>query len=124
MLMPGVNRFVEEKRTVSVIVQVGELVTPLGDDTESILEEGDDDEESANRRDITNSKYQQLETQPTSRIATHGLTGCDRVSSQSSILLVCSRMASSGLGSLVASCPEPPKDVGCEPRWYPAVPLI
>jgi hypothetical protein len=38
---------------VSVIVQVGELVIPLGDDAQGILEEGDDDEESANRRDIT-----------------------------------------------------------------------
>jgi hypothetical protein len=38
---------------VSVIVQVGELVAPLGDDAQGILEEGDDDEESANRRDIT-----------------------------------------------------------------------
>jgi hypothetical protein len=38
---------------VSVVVQVGELVTPLGDDAQGILEEGDDDEESANRRDIT-----------------------------------------------------------------------
>jgi hypothetical protein len=109
---------------MSVVVQVGELVTPLGDDTQGILEEGDDDEESANRRDITSSKYQQLEVPAETSYKTHGLTGCDRVSSQSSILLVCSRMASSGLGSLVASCPEPPKDVGCEPRWYPAVPLI
>jgi len=38
---------------VSVVVQVGELVTPLGDDAQGILEEGDDDEETANRRDVT-----------------------------------------------------------------------
>lgn len=43
----------QKRRTVSVVVQVGELVTPLGDDAQGILEEGDDDEESANRRDIT-----------------------------------------------------------------------
>jgi hypothetical protein len=49
----GICSWKRGKRTVSVIVQVGELVTPLGDDTEGILEEGDDDEESANRRDIT-----------------------------------------------------------------------
>jgi hypothetical protein len=41
---------------------------------------------------------------------TYGFTGSDMVSSQSSILLVCSRMASKGLGSLVASArPGPPK---------------
>ena len=38
---------------MSVVVKVGELVVPLGDDAQGILEEGDDDEESANRRDIT-----------------------------------------------------------------------
>jgi hypothetical protein len=38
---------------VSVVVQVGELVAPLCDDAQGILEEGDDDEESANRREIT-----------------------------------------------------------------------
>jgi len=38
---------------VSVVVQVGELVAPLGDDAQGILEEGDDDEETANRRDVT-----------------------------------------------------------------------
>jgi hypothetical protein len=49
----GYRELVVLQRTVSVIVQVGELVTPLGDDAQGILEEGDDDEESANRRDIT-----------------------------------------------------------------------
>lgn len=52
--------FVFLKHTVSVIVQVGELVAPLGDDAQGIFEEGDDDEESANRRDITATKHQQL----------------------------------------------------------------
>lgn len=56
---------------------------------------------------------------------THGLTGSASVSNQSSILLVCSRMASKGLGSLVASAlPGPPKLLWLLPRWYPAVPLI
>ena len=38
----------------------------------------------------------------------YGLTGSDRVSSQSSILLVCSRIVSRGLGSLVAALLEGP----------------
>lgn len=38
---------------MSVVVKVGELVVPLGDDAKGILEEGHDDEEAANRRDIT-----------------------------------------------------------------------
>lgn len=41
------------KHTVSVVVQVGELVAPLSDDAQGILEEGDDDEEAANCRDVT-----------------------------------------------------------------------
>jgi len=50
----GLRRVAEGgKRTVSVVVQVGELVAPLGDDAQGILEEGDDDEETANRRDVT-----------------------------------------------------------------------
>lgn len=48
--------------------------------------------------------------------------GSERVSSQSSILLVCSRMASSGLGSLVASERWGPPNGDWFPRWYPAVP--
>lgn len=112
-----------KRRTVSVVVQVGELVAPLGDDAQGILEESDDDEETANGRDVAAALSVAEESTKGSR-TTHGLTGCDKVSSQSSILLVCSRMASSGLGSLVASGrPGFPKE-GCEPRWYPAVPLI
>lgn len=108
---------------MSVVVKVGELVVPLGDDAQGILEEGHDDEEAANRRDITMPVLADIALKE-NMSKTHGLTGCDKVSSQSSILLVCSRMASSGLGSLMASaCPGPPKE-GCEPKWYPAVPLI
>lgn len=44
-----------------VVVQVGELVTPLGDDAQGILEEGDDDEETANGRDVTRWPSQQLQ---------------------------------------------------------------
>lgn len=35
--------------TASIISQVQELVVPLGDNAQSILEEGHDDEESSNR---------------------------------------------------------------------------
>ena len=109
---------------MSVVVQVGELVTPLSDDAQGILEEGDDDEETANRRDVTRSQISNCKKATSEKARTHGLTGCDKVSSQSSILLVCSRMASSGLGSLVASVRPGPPNEGCEPKWYPAVPLI
>lgn len=34
--------------TVAVVVEIEQLVAPLGDDTESILEESDDDQESSN----------------------------------------------------------------------------
>lgn len=40
------------KRTVSVVVEVGELVAPLRDDAQGILEEGDDDEKAANCRNV------------------------------------------------------------------------
>lgn len=42
----------QKRRTVSVVVQVGELVAPLGDDAQGILEESHDDEETANGRDV------------------------------------------------------------------------
>lgn len=53
----------------------------------------------------------------------YGLMGSLNVSSMSSILEVCSRMASSGLGSAGPSLCAPPKGFWL-PRWYPAVPLI
>lgn len=40
------------RRNVTVVLQVEQLVGPLGDDTESIFEEGDDDQETANGREI------------------------------------------------------------------------
>lgn len=46
------------------------------------------------------------------------------VSNQSSILLVCSRIASRGLGSLVASTLPGPPNGFWFPRLYPAVPRI
>lgn len=41
---------------MTVVLQVEQLVGPLGDDTESIFEEGDDDQETANGREIAVNK--------------------------------------------------------------------
>jgi hypothetical protein len=46
----------EAHLTVTVVLQVEQLVGPLGDDTESIFEEGDDDQETANGREIAVNK--------------------------------------------------------------------
>ncbi len=43
--------------TVPVVAQVKELVAPLRHDAESILEEGNDDEESANGRQVTVERW-------------------------------------------------------------------
>ena len=114
------------KRTVSVIVEIDELVAPLSDDSERVFQEGDNDEKAANRWKISTaisiSKYKSKKKfgrRFNMRKAivcnrecdgeAYGFTGSDNVSSQSSILLVCSRIASRGLGSLVASArPGPP----------------
>jgi hypothetical protein len=42
----------EAHLTVAVVLQVKKLIGPLGDDTKSIFEEGDDDQETANGREI------------------------------------------------------------------------
>lgn len=39
--------------TVAVVVKVQQLVAPLGDDSERILEEGNDDQKSSNSRQIS-----------------------------------------------------------------------
>ena len=38
--------------TVAVVVQIDELILPLGDDSEGVFEEGDDDEEAAEVREV------------------------------------------------------------------------
>ena len=38
------------ERTMSVVVEIEKLVAPLGDDTESIFEEGHNDEKAPNGR--------------------------------------------------------------------------
>lgn len=39
--------------TVAVIVKIQQLVAPLGDDSERILEEGDDNQKSSNCRHVS-----------------------------------------------------------------------
>lgn len=126
------------------IFEVEQLIMPLCNDSEGIFEEGNDDEEAADcwqvseKRAVSsaahkakvrcfNERYRRFKSmrgRQQDTLETHGFTGSDSVSSQSSILLVCSRIASRGLGSLVASdLPDPPKEFE-GPRLYPAVPRI
>lgn len=84
------------KLTVSEILEIGELIAPLSDDSESIFEKCDHDEESPYSGKIANSsnasqpgfsgKWLQLKGQ------THGFNGSPTLVNQSSILLVCSRI--------------------------------
>lgn len=140
----------ESKLTFAVLPQVEKLVAPLCDDSQTVLNESDDDQETANGWEIPvdGRRHSVSGVSPTLsfrllfvsllsrsgrtteriekhfRDTTYGLTGSANVSNQSSILLVCSRMASKGLGSLVASArPGPPKGFWW-PRLYPAVPRI
>jgi hypothetical protein len=125
---------------MSVIVQVSELVAPLGDDSQRVFEESDYDEEATDcgkvsavvtsaviltRLILALPLYAAKASSKPGNGATHGFTGSLSVSSQSSILLVCSRIASSGLGSLVfpSFLPAFPNGLWL-PRWYPAVPRI
>lgn len=39
--------------TVSVVLEVGELVAPLGNDAQRILQKGDDNQEASNRREVS-----------------------------------------------------------------------
>lgn len=111
------------RRTVSIVPKEHELIAPLCDDPERIFQESDDNKEPTDGRDISSTHAtRQVRSwffllsppsvgtdyrRPPTRLGTsrtYGLIGSDTVSSQSSILLVCSRIVSNGLGSLVASC--------------------
>jgi len=98
---------------VSVVTQVDKLVAPLRDDSESIFEESDDNEESADSWEVSAvhmsvpARETILLPYPHARcfvldLLTYGLIGSETVSRKSSILPVVSRTFSSGLGSLVA----------------------
>lgn len=112
----------ENKLTVPEITQVQQLIAPLRKNPQTILNKSDNDQETANGRQITRIRgrdtvsghWTGLEAFATNK-QTYGLIGSANVSSQSSILLVCSRMASRGLGSLVASAlaGPPPKGFWC-----------
>ena len=107
--------------TLPVVVQVCELIPPLGDYTQCIFEKGADDQESTDcwqvsrrRGAVSALRHVAPRTRcwvcrwPCRTWGTHGFTGSAMVSSISSILLVCSRMASKGLGSALASLRDGP----------------
>lgn len=124
-------------RTVSVVLEVDKLIPPLRDDSQGVFEKGDNDEEPPNGWEISAIEYfvksisflfaasfclhlLHIVLASISSFleqGTYGFSGSEMVSNQSSILLVCSRIWSSGLGSLVASArPGPPKRLSCAPR--------
>jgi hypothetical protein len=97
---------------VAVIVQIQQLVVPLRYYSDRILDEGYDDQEAADggqvaRRGVSGSGEATKENRET----THGLIGSLKVSRRSSTLLVCWRIASSGLCPVVSS-DGPPKGLG------------
>lgn len=79
--------------TVAVVMEVQQLVAPLGDDTERILEERDNDQESANGWEVARSMRGKVSRCPLGSFTivasfTYGLTGSLNESSRSSTLLV------------------------------------
>lgn len=104
-----------------VVMKISELIAPLCNDPQCVFEESDDDQEAPDGWEISMDRERSAmncgllfvcEGDCEDVEETHGFTGSESVSSQSSILLVCSRIASSGLGSLVSSCllGPPPKE--------------
>lgn len=79
--------------TVSKVPEVGELIAPLGDDSEGIFEESDDNKESADGWHVSVHQLVRCEEMGSSLGPnTYGLSGSPMLVSQSSILLVCSRI--------------------------------
>lgn len=100
-------------RTVAVVVQVQQLVVPLCYYSDRVLNEGHNDQEAADggqvaRRGVSGSGEA---TRENSWETTHGLIGSLKVSRRSSTLLVCWRIASSGLCPVLSS-DGPPKGLG------------
>jgi hypothetical protein len=90
-----------DRLTVSVVLEVRELVAPLRDNSKGIFDEGYDDQETANGWEVSGealgqhrlSHHDAAELLLRARRGwTHGLTGSESVSRKSSILLVCSRI--------------------------------
>lgn len=89
---------------MTVITQVEKLVVPLGQYTQAVLEEGDDDQESADHRHVSGQAVSSALLRPSGPRphvldVTYGFTGSARVSSISSSLLVCCLIASKALPS-------------------------
>jgi hypothetical protein len=127
----------EWQRTVSVVAEIEQLVAPLRHDPQSVLEEGDDDEEPADRGKVPATREEgkrQLQEDPIGtghgpagqdlaiETAAYGLMGSDKVSSMSSILEVCCRIMSSGFESALSSDDWPPNGAW-PPSPYPDGPL-
>ena len=121
---------------MSVVVQVEQLITPLRDNSKSIFQEGNHNEETSNCWEVSIDSISQHKIAvvrivkgwvngmrkppksklpargPISRLSwgeTYGFTGSLKVSKRSSILLVCARMVSRELGLFVSSPLEFPK---------------
>ena len=107
---------------MAVVMEIKELVVPLRKYSEGILEVGHDDQEPANGGKIAICAAgvstlfcarRQIESGMWRARGTHGLMGSLMVSSRSSILLVCSLIASRGFDSDFSSL-DPPKGLGAE----------
>ena len=110
-----------------VVVEICELVVPLGQYAQRVFEESNDNQKSTDGGQVPVGSISARASQnwrarsvgsAAKAGSTHGLTGSDSVSRKSSILLVCSRSWSSGLGSFVVLSLRPPLPKGLWlPRW-------
>lgn len=110
---------------MTIVVQVKQLVIPLCYYSDGVLNEGHDDQEAADGGQVAGgrapvSAFGSAKDQPKinqdkrgkcDSWNTHGLIGSLTVSRRSSILLVCWRIASSGLWADLSSA-GPPKGLG------------
>ena len=99
---------------MTVVVKVEQLVAPLCYYSDRILDEGDDNEESSDGREVAARDSQHGKEGGGGRGSTYGLRGSLRVSRRSSILLVWALMASRGLEFAVSASLCPPKGL-----WAP-----
>ena len=104
---------------MAVVAQVGELIRPLREDAQCILQECDNDKETTDGRKVPRwrNKAWSASKRDGETGGSYGLRGSPNESRISSILLVCLRIASSGLGSLVASGLLGPPKLFWAPRW-------
>jgi len=99
------------------VAQIEKLITPLRDNSDRVFDERDNDEKAANGGQVPAVQHRISNDASIDGVGTimslsngmkghaHGLRGSPNVLRKSSILLVCSLIWSSGLGSFVASLP-------------------